>query len=139
MAEIKTPAVTALTAEDGAVVNPNEYLANPTIIPFELDNGELGVNNADTITFSEPLPDGTTGLSITIKTAGVGNSSTLTLSAGGTNLTGALAVGGALDATYTFINLPDLSGLKIIGTVGTGDWDDGANDVYGYITLITNQ
>jgi hypothetical protein len=68
----------------------------------------------------------------------------LQFSAGGTNITAAIDIGtGAVDATYLFTvagaATVDLGGLVIIGTVAAADWDDGANDLWGQIEIVTNQ
>ena len=143
MANINTPAVTALGSNNPPIVDQNEYMGNPKLIPFWIDNGVSLINNADTITLTKPLPPGTKAIGIYLKSAGVGNSSTLTISDGTTNLTAALAVGSAIDAFYHFsvagATTFDASGKTLIGTVGTADWDDGANDLWGYILVVTNQ
>jgi hypothetical protein len=143
MANINTPVVTALTTESGQVVRKNEYRGNPQKIPFFLDNGTLGINNADTITFTTPLPQNCVAVSVHLKTAGVGASTTLTFSAGGTNISGAIATSSAIDNAYLFTlageDTVDVSGETIIATVGGADWDDGANDVWGYIEIITDE
>jgi hypothetical protein len=143
MANINTPVVTALTTESGQVVRKNEYRGNPQKIPFFLDNGTSGINSTDTITFTTPLPQNCVAVSVHLKTAGVGNSSALTFSAGGTNISGAIAIGSAVDSTYLFTlageDTVDVSGETIIATVSVGDWDDGANDLWGYIEIITDE
>lgn len=143
MANINTPVVTALTTESGQVVRKNEYRGNPQKIPFFLDNGTSAINNADTITFTTPLPANCVAVDVHIKTAGVGASTTLTFSAGGTDISGAIATSTAVDNGYLFTlageDTVDVSGETIIGTVGGADWDDGANDVWGYITIITDE
>ena len=142
MANINSPAVTAL-ATQGAYVDKNQYMGRTLRIPFFIDNGVSLINSGDTITFTANLPTKCKALGVHIKTAGVGNSSALTFSAGGTALNAAPVVGGALDAFYTFTvagsDFPDVSGKTIIGTVSVGAWDDGANDLTGWIELLTNQ
>ena len=144
MAEIKTSVVTTLDSDPQRVVRKSDYRGNPQWIPFFLDNGTSGINSADTIVFTKPLPANCKAVSVHIKTAGVGASTTLTFSAGGTDISGAIDTGtAAIDNTYLFTlageDTVDVSGLSIIGTVGGADWDDGANDVWGYLLIVTDE
>lgn len=143
MAEIKTPVVTTLTATPQRFVRKNEYRGNPQKIPLFIDNGTAGVNNGDTITCSTALPANCVAVGVHLKTAGVGASTTLTFSAGGTNISGAIATSSAIDSFYLFTaageDTVDVSGLSLIATVGGADWDDGANDLWGYIEIITDE
>jgi hypothetical protein len=143
MANINNPILDTL-ATDGAVVFKNEYRGNAQVIPFFIDNGTSLINSGDTITFTATLPPDAVGGKVHLKTAGVGAGSTLQFSAGGTNITAAIDIGtGAVDATYLFTvagaATVDLGGLVIIGTVAAADWDDGANDLWGQIEIVTNQ
>lgn len=141
MANINTPVVTTL-ATKGARVERSDYFSRSVKIPFFIDNGVSLINSSDTITFTKPLPSNCKAVGVYIKTAGVGNSSVLTFSASGTALNAAPVVGGALDTFYAFTvagdDFPDVSGKTIIGTVSVGAWDDGANDLTGYIELLVN-
>ena len=143
MANIDTPVVVTLNNDPQRVVRKNAYRANPQLIPFFIDNGTAGVNDADTITFTAKLPANCSAVSVHLKTAGVGASTTLQFSAGGTNISAAIDTSGALDNTYLFTvageDTVDVSGTTIIGTVGGADWDDGANDLWGYITITTDE
>ena len=143
MANINSPAVTAIGSNNPPIVDQNVYMGNPKLIPFWIDNGVSLINNADTITFTKPLPPGTKAIGVYVKSAGVGSGSTLTFKIGSTSVTAALAIGSAIDAFYHFTTAGattlDASGSVITGTVGTADWDDGANDLWGYILVVTNQ
>jgi hypothetical protein len=144
MANYNSTAVAALAAEDGAIVNKIEYRGNPQKIPFFFDNGTTGVNSGDTLTLTAKLPPDTVAVSVHYKTAGVGTGSTLQLSAGGTNITAAIDIGtAAVDETYLcFVageDTVDVGGEQIIATIGGADWDDGANDLWGYLEIVTNQ
>lgn len=141
MANINAPVVETLTTQP--IVNKSEYRGNAQIIADYIDNGTSGVNDGDTITFTDILPDNAVGISIHLKTAGVGASTTLTVSAGGTDLTAAIDTSSALDNTYLLSvagsGRTDVAGSKIIGTVGGADWDDGANDLWYAITFVCDE
>jgi hypothetical protein len=143
MANKNTTAVTALLAEDGAVVNKIDYRGNPQKIPFFFDNGTSLVNSGDTLTLTATLPPDTIAVSAHLKTAGLGASTTLTFSAGGTNISSAIATSSAIDNAYLFTaageDVVNVGGETIIATVGGADWDDGANDLWGYLEIVTNQ
>ena len=143
MANHNTTAVTALQAESGAIVDKNEYRGNPQKIPFFFDNGTTLANSGDTLTLTATLPPDAVAVSAHLKTAGLGTSTTLTFSAGGTNISGAIATSSAIDSTYLFTaagaDTVDVGGKTIIATIGGADWNDGANDLWGYLEIVTNQ
>jgi len=143
MANINSPAVTAIAANNPPIVDKTAYLGTPKLIPFWIDNGVSLINNADTITFTKALPPDCYALGVYLKSAGVGSGSTLTFKIGTTSVTAALAVGSAIEGFYYFTTAGattiNAGGSVITGLVGTADWDDGANDLWGHILLITNQ
>lgn len=144
MANVNTPVVTTLQNDPQRVVRKSDYRGNPQWISFFVDNGTSLLNDTDTITFTQNLPANCKAVGAHIKTAGVGAGTTLTFSAGGTDISGAIDTGtAAIDDFYLFTaageDSVDVSGLTIIGTVGGADWDDGANDVWGYLLIVTDE
>jgi hypothetical protein len=148
MANYNNPILDTL-ATDGEVVNKNEYRGNAQKIPFFIDNGVALLNSGDTITLTEVLPADTVAVSVHLKTTGVlvGSASTLTFSAGGVDISDAIDIGAAdsaaIDKAY-LLELPgeaiaEIGANSIIATVGTADWDNGANDLWGYIEIVTGQ
>jgi len=141
MANINSPAVTALAS--APVVAKNTYRGNVQAIPFRIDNGESLINNGDTITFTKALPAGCKALGVSLFSAGVASGATLTFSAGSTTISTALAIGSAINGFFHFYEAGSDSvacaGETIIGTVGGANWDDGANDLWGAIYIITEE
>lgn len=141
MASVNSAVAAKLAAQ--VVVRKNEYRGNPQFIDIFTDNGASLVNNADVITFTGKLPANCKVLGVHVKSAGVGNSATLTFKVGTTTVSAALAIGSAIDAFYAFgtagAGWVDGSGLVVTGTVGTGAWDDGANDLFGHIVIVTDE
>ena len=144
MANIKNAIVTTLDTAGVEVVRPSEYLGNVQRIPIYIDASAALVNNADVIYFTKPLPANSRALCIALNhdaSDGVGASTTLAMTAGGTQLTVTSTIPTSADTNGTLLMYSlkntDVSGLEIIGTVGGDDWDDDC-DLYGYIDIVSD-
>lgn len=145
MATINNAIVATIDAASPPVVAKSEYRGNVQEIPIFIDASVALVNSGDVITFTKALPDNCNAVALHLGhdgTDGVAASSTLAITAGGTVLTPTATIPTSTDTNSTFIeyNLKnsDVSGLVIIGTVGGADWDD-TKDMYGYITIVTDE
>lgn len=144
MATIKNAIVTAIDAALPPIADKADYLGEERQIPIFIDASVALVNNADVIQFTKPLPPNTRAVAIALNhngANGVGASTTLAITAGGTVLTPTATIPTSADTdsamlVYSLKNT-DVSGLTIIGTVGGADWADTV-DMYGYITIVSD-
>ena len=143
MATIKNAIVTTIDSQP--VVRKVDYRGNLQNIPIFIDASAALVNNADVLTLTSVLPANCKALSISLNhdsSDGVGASTTLAITAGGTVLTPAATIPTSADTNSTLIAYSlkntDVSGLTIIGTVGGADWDDDT-DLIGFITIVTDE
>ena len=140
MAAINSAVMAALAS---SIQRKSAYRGNVQAISIYTDNGTSLINDADVITFTDVLPPNTKVLGVHVKSAGVASSSTLTFKVGTTAVTAALAVGSAIDAFYAFteagVDGVDGSGKQVTGLVDGADWDDGANDLFGFLLIVTDE
>lgn len=143
MATIKNAIVTTIDAGNPPIAEPEEYLGTLKTIPIFIDASAALVNDTDVLTLTKALPPKTRALGIALNhdgANGVAASTTLALTAGGTQLTVTATIPTSADTNGTLLwyslKNTDVSGLEIIGTVGGADWADTV-DLYGYIVVAT--
>jgi len=140
MATIKNAIVTTIDARNPAIADKNEYLGSLKWIPIFIDASVALVNNADTITFTKPLPTGAVAVAAVLEhnaTNGLAASTTLTFTnSAGTALGDAVATSADTNGIGHVVPLDniDVGGTYIIGTVGGADWADTV-DLLGYIIV----
>jgi hypothetical protein len=142
---VNTDIVATMAARNPAIADKNEYLGSVKRIPFFIKSSVALVNQTDTITFTDILPNGAKASALFLATSaqnGVNASSTLAVTAGGTVLTVTSTIKTSLDGRDGIGHLyplkhTDVGGKKIIGTVAGADWDD-TTDLYGYVDIVLN-
>ena len=145
MATIKNDIVTTIDAGNPPIVDPELYGGTLKAYPIFIDASEALVNDTDVITLTNKLPPKTRALGIALNhdgANGVAASTTLAVSAGGTQLTVTATIPTSADTNGTMLwyslKNSDVSGESIIATVGGADWADTV-DLYGYIVVATAQ
>ena len=142
MAEIKNAIVASI---DTSIQNKNAYRGNVQYISIFVDASEKLVNSGDVLVLTAPLPANCRAVELALNhagTNGVGASTTLAITAGGTILTPTATIPTSADTDSTLITYSlknsDVSGLTIIGTVGGADWSDTV-DMHGHIKIVTDE
>lgn len=143
MATIKTAIVTAIDAANPPIADKMNYLGEVRQIPIFVDASVALVNSGDVIELTKALPPKTKAVSIALNhdgAAGLATASTLAITAGGTVLTPTATIPTSADTDSAMLvySLKDteVSGKKIIATVGGADWVDTV-DLYGYILVVS--
>jgi hypothetical protein len=143
MATYKNPIVS--TIEAGTLARKSEYRGNPQIIPIFIDASVALINSGDVIELTATLPQKCKAVSLHLNhngSNGVAAATTLAVTAGGVVLTPDATIPTSADTNSTYLEYclmnSDVSGKKIIATVGGADWADTV-DMYGYVKIVTDE
>jgi len=135
--------VATIDARTPAIADKNDYLGAVKWIPINVDASEELVDNADTIEFSEPLPNRTVAVAAFLEhnaTNGLAASTTLQFKdSAGNALSIAVATSTDTNGIANVVPLgnTDVGGKSIVGLVGGADWADTV-DLKGFILVAMN-